>query len=409
MSHKTSPDMTISYANDQDQPHLLIVDDDPAQTLVLQAYMERQGYRVSAAYGGHQALALVYSERPDLVILDLTMPDLDGLAVCQRVKTDAALGYLPVIVVTDIEEQHKRLAGMLSGADDYLPKPVVEKDLLLRVQALLRTKGQIDRLIAENQILNESLRKRNTELERALEMVSQAEVLKNHIMENVNHEMRTPMLQIKTSVSMLVEVVAGLSRVEKDHTVARMATESVARMEELINNISQLYLVENLKLSPVVLNDAVNQSINSLRRSWSHRNEIERIKLILADCPPVIADRRAVTRILTLLLDNALKFSPQETRVEVRTSLQGKDAVRVSVKDRGIGIDPRYHEHIFEPFFQIDVGTKRRFNGVGVGLALAQMLAHAMNTHIQVESRLKRGSTFWFTLPVADLENPQLD
>ncbi len=392
-------------------PHLIIVDDDPKEAHSLQAYMERMGYKVSVAYSGNKALEVIFNLRPDLVILDLSMPDLDGLAVCQQIRGDASLGYLPVIIVTEVEAERQRLAGMLSGADDYLRKPVIEKDLLLRVQALLRTKFQLDDLIQKNHELTEDLRKRNIELERALEMAQQAEVLKNHIMESVNHELRTPMLQIKTAVSMLVEVIKEVSSFERDQTIARMATGAVTRMEELVSNISELHLVENLKPSPTLLNDAIHQAINNLRRSWSHRDDFKRVQFAPEDIPPVFADRRAVSRILVLILDNALKFSPNDTPVYIFTSLEnhmGRPFVRISVKDEGIGIPKHYQERVFEPFFQIDSGTAKRYNGAGVGLALARMLARGMSSDIDLKSRPKQGSTFSLLLPIADLDSDNI-
>ncbi len=393
-----------------DAPHLLIVDDEPQKAIELKNYMERQGCLVTVAFDGHKALELIYKERPDLIILDLVMPDLDGLTICQRIKEDASLGYLPVIVVTDDHEKRKRLEVGVSGADDYLPKPVNQQDLFLRVLALLRIKRQIDRLILENQGLDADLKARNEELQRTLADLQEAmvtaehaEMLKKHIIESVDHELRTPMLQIKSAVSILVEVVRELSNDEKNHTVARMAMQAGGRMEELINNISQLHLIEHLKLAPTMLNDAITQSINSLRRSWSHQHEVGRIKLRDAPMPPVIADRRAVSRILFLLLDNALKFSPEDSIVDIEMG-QRDDQVWVSVQDYGIGISHEHQQNIFDAFFQVDTGSTKRYSGVGVGLALAQMLAEGMNTRIQVESNPGRGSTFFFSLPIADLD-----
>lgn len=393
-------------------PHLLIVDDEAEKAIGLKDYMERQGCLVTTAYGGKKALDLVYEERPDLVILDLLMPDLDGLTVCQRLKQDASLGYLPVIVLTDDSERRKRLEVRLSGADDYLPKPVNEQDLFLRVLTLLRIKRQIERLINENYALNHDLQERNTELNKTLEELRQAmarageaEILKRHIIESVDHELRTPMLQIKSAVSILAEVIKETSQDEKNLTVAKMATQAVARMEELIQNISQLHLFEHLKPAPMILGDAITLSIHTLRRSWSHRHDVERVKLYHQDLPPVIADRKAVSRILFLLLDNAMKFSDNDQPIEVRTKRYDDKTVWVGVIDYGIGIAPEHHARIFEPFFQVDTGSTKQYSGAGVSLAAAQILARSMNTEIEMESRQGKGSTFFFKLPIADIYN----
>ena len=409
-------EMVTQTPQNLEAPHLLIVDDEPEKAIALKDYMERQGCMVSLAYGGEQALQIVQEERPDLVILDLVMPDMDGLAICQQLKQDSSLGYLPVIVVTDDHEKRKRLEVRLSGADDYLPKPVNEQDLFLRVLALLRTKGQLNYLITENQTLTNHLKEQNTELEKtldhlrkAMQLANQAELLKKHITESVEHELRTPMLQIKSAVAILVEVVDDLSKDEKNHTVAQMATQAVGRMEELIHNISQLHLIENLKSAPFLVNDAIVQSIHSLRRSWARRHEIHRVKYQQGELKPVIADRRAVSRILFLLLDNALKFSPKESFVEIRTQEEQIDPERprqvvVRVIDKGIGIPPEKLDRIFEPFFQVDTGTTKQFGGAGVGLATAQMLAQSMGIEVKVTSQPGIGSTFYFPLPVAQLD-----
>lgn len=404
-------EMVNPTPQDLEAPHLLIVDDEPEKAIALKDYMERQGCMVSLAYGGKQALSIVHEERPDLVILDLVMPDMDGLAICQQLKQDASLGYLPVIVVTDDHEKRKRLEVRLSGADDYLPKPVNEQDLFLRVLALLRTKRQLNHLITENQVLANDLQERNVELEKtlahlrhAMQLANQAELLKKHITESVEHELRTPMLQIKSAVAILVDVVDDLSKDEKNHTVAQMATQAVGRMEELIHNISQLHLIENLKTAPFLINDAIIQSIHSLRRSWARRHEIHRVNYQPEDLKPVIADRRAVSRILFLLLDNALKFSPKDSPVEIKTWEDNSNKIVVSVTDQGIGIPSEKLDKIFEPFFQVEMGTTKQFGGAGVGLATAQMLAQSMEIEIKVDSQPGVGSKFYFPLPIAELD-----
>jgi signal transduction histidine kinase len=200
---------------------------------------------------------------------------------------------------------------------------------------------------------------------------------------------------------MLVEVVKETSTIERDQSVARMATQAVARLEDLILNIAQLHLIETVSLSPILLKDAVTQSINHLRRSWSYQNQVERVEFLLDSVPPVIGHYRAVSRLIYILIENALKFSKE--KVEVRVNVLDAQNIKISVRDYGIGIAPEHHQQIFEAFYQVEQGSTRRFGGVGVGLALAQMLARSLNTMIHVDSQPQRGSTFWFMLPVADL------
>ncbi|PJF42003.1 MAG: hypothetical protein CUN55_10705 [Phototrophicales bacterium] len=186
-------------------------------------------------------------------------------------------------------------------------------------------------------------------------------------------------------------------------TVAEMAKQSVSRLEEIIENFSRLQLIENVKPSPIILRDGLRQGINSIRRSWSRRNDIRRIQHNSDQYNMlVIADRLALPRIMYLLLDNALKFS--DDNVDIIVDFIQHKHVRIGIRDYGIGIAPEHHKHIFEAFYQVDHGTKRKYSGLGIGLTAAQMLAESMGTHIQVESQLGEGSFFHFTLPLANID-----
>lgn len=399
---ETIPREMVPMSERTEAPYILIVDDDSGTAQHLQHYLERQGYRASTVFSGEKALHQIETQRPDLLILDLTLPDLGGWEICQTIKERSDYGYLPIIILTDVQEQRQRLAGMLSGADDYMAKPIVDKDLLIRVQALLRTKTQIDHLIRENQHLTNNLQERNAELEAALLLASQTETLKSHIIESVSHELRTPLLQVKSSVAMLSDVIKEISTVERDHNIGRMATQAVARLEDLITNITQLHLIENLNLSPILLKDAVTQSLTLMRRSWSYQDQLDRVQQRIENVPPVLGHYRAVSRLLYILLENALKFSKE--KIEIHIHQMDDKEVKIAVKDYGIGIAPEYHQQIFDTFFQIDKGSTRQFGGVGIGLSSAQMLARGLNTAVHVESEPTQGSTFWFILPIADLD-----
>ncbi|NJL95525.1 MAG: response regulator [Anaerolineae bacterium] len=215
------------------QPRLLVADGDTAHGASLQTYLTRQGYKVEVTNNGAEALERVAAHPPDLLILDLNLPDLSGLELTLRLRNDPQLNYLPVIIITNQAAERKRLQSMLSGADDYLPKPVMEIDLLVRVQALLRTKVQIDGLLAERRRLMDDLAKRNRELEEALAQVKEADMLKRNILNTVSHEMGTPMLQIKSAVHLLAEDVR---KADPDSTPAALANQAIARLEGIIQN-----------------------------------------------------------------------------------------------------------------------------------------------------------------------------
>lgn len=387
-------------------PHLVIMESDSQHAQELAQYLERQGFRVSVATSGQAVRDLITRQAPDLLIFDLIMPDVDSLELCQKIKLDSlALGYLPVIMLTETQEEHQRLAGMLSGADEYLSKPVVPKELLLRVQALLRIKRQIDQLTDQNATLVTDLEEHRAELEEAHQVAEQMRLLQRHFIHNVNHEFRTPLLQIKSSIAMLSTILKREVDNSQAHKLAAMATQATARLEGVFQNIAQFEVFENIRREPLVLKHAINSAVKHFQRSWAHQSNQQRIQTYLGvELPPVLGDQRAVTRLLINLIDNGLKFSEPDQPVEISVRLLEDQGVAwVGVKDHGIGIPPDRIDDIFKPFSQLDSGSTREYDGLGVGLTIAQMLARGMGTSIDVRSTPGAGSLFAFTLPLARL------
>jgi signal transduction histidine kinase len=394
-----APDLPIEISiAPSEQPRLLVVDDEVASALALQNYLTRQGYDVQVAYTGRRALEEIAIYRPHLLILDLLMPDISGLDITMHVRSDPTLSYLPVIMITAQDQERKRLQSMVSGADDYIAKPVNELELLVRVQALLRTKTEIDRLMSQNDALLRDLEARNAELEQALLAVKEANLLKRNILNSVTHEMGTPLLQIKSAVHLLSEDVR---RADPDNVPARLVTQAIARMEGILNNITDLVRSENLRQESFILNDAVDLAMRRLGRSGIEAAQLERIRRHYPDDLPLVrGDRRAVARVLMLFLENALKFDPSGQDVTIQAEVDG-ERVCIAVQDQGIGIPEAEFDHIFKEFYQIDSSPTRHFGGSGLGLALAKLLCDMMETPIFVESQVGVGSTFFFYLPIA--------
>jgi two-component system phosphate regulon sensor histidine kinase PhoR len=245
---------------------------------------------------------------------------------------------------------------------------------------------------------------RDAELKEARRIANQVKMLQRHFIHNVNHELRTPLLQIKTSISMLSDIIRTAVSNKQAHTLAEKATQATARLEGVVQNITQLEVFENSRREPMVLRYAISAATKHFSRSWAHQEDTKRILTYLGvELPPVIGDQRAVTRILIALIENALKFSDADKNVEISIRWLREDNVAwVGVKDYGIGIPDDKAEEIFEPFTQLDMGSTREYGGLGVGLTIAQMLARGMGTQIHVKSTVGEGSLFWFVLPILE-------
>ena len=231
-------------------------------------------------------------------------------------------------------------------------------------------------------------------LEQQQRLAAELNLLKNAMVRNVSHELKTPLLHVKSAVSLLAEEKGGSK-------LADYATEAVARLETVITNITQLADGLDINLSPILVQDAVDQALRSLRRSWEHKNKLDRLHIDVDNTlPAIMGDKQGLGIVLHQLIDNALKFSQE--RVDVTARRHGKH-VDVSVIDRGIGIPKDKSDQIFETFYQIDSASTRRFGGAGVGLAIVRLVLEHHNAPIRVESEEGNGSTFTFRLPVANI------
>jgi len=247
---------------------------------------------------------------------------------------------------------------------------------------------------------HQNLQARIKELEKQLStqkhQSDQVEILKEAIVRNVSHELKTPLLQVKSAVSLMAEDIG------KENKLIRYAENATARLETIVNNITMFGSSLDMNFGPVIVRDAVGYAHRNIQRSWESKEQAKRITLhIDKDLPPVLADRQALSTILQLLLDNALKFSNDKIEVHAHPV---DEQVEISVKDYGIGIDPDHINHIFDSFYQIDPSSTRRYGGTGVGLALVKLLIEKHDTEIKVTSEPEKGSIFSFSLKVATFQ-----
>lgn len=228
--------------------------------------------------------------------------------------------------------------------------------------------------------------------------VDQREIglLKNAIVRNVSHELKTPLLQVKSAVALITEDTP-------DSQLSRMAIEATARLEAIIKNITLLADTMNGSFGPILVSESINHAIRNLRRSWSHKNAEQRIILeVEPGLPPVMADKQGLGIALQQLLDNALKFSQDSVIIRAESCNSG---VRISISDFGIGIEQSKLQQIFDSFYQVDSSSTRRYGGTGVGLAIVRIIMEKHGVKIDVDSKLGVGSTFYFVLSIADLQD----
>jgi len=379
---------------------VLVVDDEPRNVEVISHFLMREGFRVIAAEDGDAALLTVIEEAPDVILLDVMMPGLDGFEVCRRLKAHPATVFIPVVILTALRGASERVKGAAAGADEFLSKPFDEVELVTRVKSLLRVKRLHDQLQAHAVEMENRVAERTAELQNALDDLKELDRLKSEFISNVSHELRTPLLHVKGYVDLLAEGVLGGLTPRQTEGLG-IAQEAIERLERVVEDIVDFSAVQQqrLILEPVSVADVCQNVIQTVA-PLATRREVNVNLILPPDLPPVLADRLALTRALRHLLDNAIKFSPVGEAVQISAEKQ-KAFVRIAVHDRGEGIPLDKQEQIFDAFYQADGSTTRRAGGLGLGLALVKMLLEAHGVPVRIDSQAGIGSTFYFELLVA--------
>lgn len=377
---------------------LLVVNREP-QTIA-KALFDTHQFRVETLHGTDTLLDRVHTLHPDIVLLGFTPPGLDSLTVCRQLKMDTA-NFLPIIM-TGIGNGQDATASLDAGADALLLEPTQPGEIVARVQLMLRFKRQYDDLLLENRELAERMVVKNRELADAMHELQQTREMTDNIVHNLAHELRTPLLQVKSAVAMLRSDGRD-GGLEFSENLLGHAYAATTRLEDVVNNLNQLVsAIQPQKRQAMRVQDFIQSALRQLGRKWSSSNDVGRIILHLDAVPPVIGSRSAVAQVVQQLLDNALKFSPQGGPVEIYAHRE-EAQVFIAIRDHGIGIEPEHMSSIFKAFYQVDSSTTRPFGGAGIGLTIVKMLLDGMDAQLEVKSKPGIGSIFTFMLPVATL------
>jgi signal transduction histidine kinase len=362
---------------------LLIVDDEP-KNLRLLANIYADDYRLSLATSGAKALELL-EITPDieLVLLDVMMPDMDGLAVYERIRAQPAHQDLPVIFVTARNDAALEMRALGSGAADYLLKPVHVGLARVRVQQQI------------------TLARQRLELQRARQAAEAGNRAKSQFLTAVSHELRTPLNAI-LGFGQVLESDGTLADEQRDNV--REILDAGTHLLALINDVLDLGKIEaarvDLTLEDIDLPELGQACLRlcepvSKRRGVSLRNRFD------SDLPLVHADRIRVRQVIVNLMSNAIKFNHEGGEVVLSMRPTPEGGIRVEVMDNGPGISADLHPRLFEPFVRGAESERRQIEGTGIGLTICKRLVNMMRGEIGCISEPGLGSRFWFTLPGA--------
>jgi two-component system sensor histidine kinase/response regulator len=359
---------------------LLIVDDEPKSLYMMEMLLFPEQHEIFFADCGNAALQKVTETDPDLLLLDVMMPDMTGYEVTKRLKADPDRRHIPIILVTALDRQEDLLRGLDAGCDDFLTKPVQGPELRARVRTALRIKKQFD------------------ELQELLQ-------IREQMADMIVHDMKSPV----TALLLYADILDRIDALPEKHAdlLGKMEYQ-VHRLNAYLGDLLMLVKMGSgsLQIAPAMI------SLNNLCRQifQHHRDVVEsqgnQLRLILPDEEIILSlDEKLVERALDNLISNALRFSPDNGTITIKLSPSCKlvepvvaEGVHIQIADEGAGIPIQDRERIFEKNVMLDADNSP-FPNLGLGLTLCKMVVDAHKGRIFVTSNEPTGSIFNIVFP----------
>ena len=373
---------TIESQINRSDYKILIVDDVVSNVLLLKILLTNEKFQVCTASNGNMCIELAKSEHPDLILLDVMMPDLNGFDTAVILKKDPETQEIPIIFLTALNNPSDLVKGFQVGANDFLTKPFNKEELVMRVM------HQIQLVAAKRIIIRQ-----NEELKRTISN-------RDKMYSVIAHDLRSPMASIRMVLNLAVNVVSKDIVGEEIFGLLDKANRESEETHDLLDNLLKWTKSQTGRLSVVYQEldlDDIVPGVVDIFRMIAEMKKIE-LKYIPADEKLIVhADNDMIKTIIRNFLSNAVKFTPEGKSVEVFYKREG-DFARISVRDHGVGIEPDRVEAIFHTG-ETTYGTGGE-EGSGLGLQLCQDFARKNGGDARVESTLGEGSTFSFTIPL---------
>ena len=361
----------------QPKSRILVVDDVVQNLQVVGTMLRNEGYDVMPAGSGPQALERVRVRVPDLILLDLMMPEMDGLEVCRRLKSDSLTRQIPIIFLTASNEIEHLVKGFEAGAVDYVTKPFNGAELLARVRTHLELK-----------LARERLREMNDE--------------KNEFMGIAAHDLRNPLSAIQGYSEMVVEDAQSLRHGELEENGRRIG-ETARRMAEMVQNLLDANRIERgemtLNLALTDLGTVLHSVIETQKPRVAAKQQTIHIE---TESTPVMAlvDPNIILQVCENLVSNAVKYSPQGRNIFARLKKDAEGA-RLEVQDEGPGLSAEDQKKLFGKFARLSAKPTGGEHSTGLGLSIVKRMVESMNGQVWCESEPGHGALFVVRLPAS--------
>jgi signal transduction histidine kinase len=409
--------------SDQSQGNLgniLIVDDEPNNLRLLSNLLKKQGYKIRAVLSGEMALSAAKLNPPDLILMDIMMPDMDGYQVCHHLKNESDTCQIPVIFVSAKDQEFDKIKAFAVGGVDYITKPFQVEEVFARIEChiklnhlQMKLEEQNYQLQAEicqrnaaeqalqkqNELLKQEIEQRQT-IEIALQIANQELARSNADLEQfagiASHDLRSPLATIN-GYAQLLQMLGKEQLNDKCQDFVEKIVKLCDRTDLLIGELLS-YARLNQVQEPLQLLSSdrlVQQALENLETEiYQHQAQVTYDPL-----PAIIGTESQFVQLFQNLIGNAIKYRGKESpRIHLSAVLQ-ENYYLFSIQDNGIGIDEQYFEHIFQIFKRLHA---QDYPGTGIGLATCRKIVERHGGSIWIKSQLGQGSTFYFTVPTEE-------
>lgn len=376
------------------QSRILVVEDTEANIDVIVDTLGSE-YELSIAIDGESALEMVEEINPDLILLDIMMPGIDGYEVCQRLKAEVATQDIPVIFLTALSDNADETKGLHLGAVDYISKPFIPDIMKSRVMIHLE-------LSRSRMILQEQHDRIDDDFQRLREL----EKLRDDLVNMIVHDMRSPVMGICGRLEVAREILQKQHAPEDVLEDIESALQSAFTLSSMVCSLLDINSFESGKMPIKLEQTDLVLAAQSVIDSIGEPSRNCKIQLNpLEDHIDAMCDPSMVKKTLKNLINNALSYSPPSGAVNIEIARE-EEWFRISVSDNGPGIPPEYRDSIFQKFAHLD--DESSLESSGLGLTYCKLAVDAHGGSIQLESSSEIGTTFHVRLPVAQTASPML-
>ena len=344
------------------------------------------------AQNGESALERVAYARPDLILLDVLMPGIDGFETCRRLKADDTYRDIPVIFMTALTDTVDKVKGFSIGAVDYITKPIQHEEVLARVTAHLTIRNLQARLQQQNKQLQQEIAERKAAQQAQAELIADLDAFAH----TVAHDLKNPLSSIIANAQLLEE---DWPSPDEQQEAGRAVTRGARRMERIINELLTLARMRKKDVAryPLDMGKIVAEVCEQLELEINQRQA----QLIVPELwPTAVGHTPWIEEVWVNYISNALKYGGNPPHIELGSTSQTDHYIRFWVRDNGQGLTEEEQAQLFQPFIQLN---RVRAEGYGLGLSIVQRIVEKLGGQVSVESEgTGQGCTFSFTLPVSE-------